>query len=344
MSEPLSKRSRTALIVLALLLAAGLGLRIAFGGGAGDEDDDAPKAPAATLDKGEDGKPVLQLAKGQAEALGLETESVSEGSSADALSVHGVVLDPLTFLDLDAKRKAATAALRAAQAADSAAQAELKRVEALHGTDHDASDKALQDAERAAADAAAQRATAEGEARKAQAAWTQTGLDSVDGLADFHRVVARLDLPLGAPAPAPMPKTLQATAAGVDHAFTVRVLGLAPGGSPLTGGLALLAVAPGAGLRPGVPVDASIPGAKHTRVIVPRAALLWSGGEARVFVQVGEGRFIPRSVQVDGETANGVALEGGLSRGDRVASQGALALEGEYARLAEGAEIGAGGV
>ena len=342
MSEPLSKRSRVALIALGVLLAGGIGARLAFGGA--PDDDEAPKAPAATLDKGADGKPALRLAKGQAEALGLQVQEASEAGDADPLAVHGVVLDPFLFLDLDTKRKAATAAARAAAAADDAAQAELHRVEALHGPERDASDKALQEARRAAAEAASQRASAEGEARKAQAAWSETHLESVDGLADFRRAVLRFDLPLGVPAPSPMPKTLTATAAGLETPFTVRVLGLAPGGSPLTGGLALLAVGPGTGLRPGLPVDAALPGTKRTRMLVPRAALVWSGEEARVFVEAGDGRFAPRVVQVAHETADGVALDGGLAKGDRVVVQGALALQGEYARLSEGAEIGAGGV
>jgi hypothetical protein len=61
-------------------------------------------------------------------------------------------------------------------------------------------------------------------------------------------------------------------------------------------------------------------------------------------VQVGEDRFLPRAVQVAGNAPGGVALEGGLAQGERVVVQGALALQGEYERLAEGAAIGAGGV
>jgi hypothetical protein len=342
MSEPLSKRSRAALVTLGLVLAAGIGARLAFGGPA--DDDEAPKAPAATLGKGPDGKPALQLAKGQAEALGLETQEAAETEAADTLTVHGVVLDPLAFIDLDTKRKAASASAKAAEAADASAQAELQRVEALHATDHDASDKALQEARRAAAEAGAQRASAEGEARKAQAAWAATGLDSVEGLGEFRRAIVRLDLPLGTPAPSPMPKTLKGTTPGMEASIPLRILGLAPGGSPLTGGLALLAVAPGANLRPGLPVDAVLGGVKRARVVVPRAAVVWSGQDAEVFVQVEADRFQPRKVAVAFPATEGLVLEGGLAKGDRVVTQGALAVQGEYARVAEGAEIGAGGV
>ncbi|HTL98299.1 MAG TPA: hypothetical protein VL181_05785, partial [Holophagaceae bacterium] len=278
----LPRRTKVALFALAALLAAGIGARLAFGGA--PDADDAEMAPAATLDKGADGKPAIKLAKGQAEALDLKTAAAEESTAADALALHGVVLDPFVFLDLDAKRRAASASAQAAMAADAAAQAELARIMALHGEDHGASDKALQEAQRAAADSHAQRAAAEGEARKAQAAWAQTGLDSVEGLSDFRRVIVRLDLPLGTPAPSPMPRALAASSPGVDGGIALRVLGLAPGGSPLTGGLALLAVAPGKGLRPGLPVDAELPGAKQARIVVPRAAVVWSGGQAQVFV------------------------------------------------------------
>ncbi|HET6331284.1 MAG TPA: hypothetical protein VFF76_10910 [Holophagaceae bacterium] len=339
----LSKRTKVALITLGLLLAAGIGARLAFGG-APDADDAPAKPPEATLDKGADGKPAIRLAKDQAEALDLKTAAATETTAADTLAIHGVVLDPFVFLDLDTKRRAASAAAQAAQAADAAAQAELSRVTALHGADHGASDKAMQEAQRAAADARAQRATTEGEARKAQAAWTQTGLDSVEGLGDFRRVIVRLDLPMGTSAPSPMPRTLAATSQGIEGTITLRVLGLAPGGSPLTGGLALLAVAPGKGLRPGLPVDAVLNGAKQTRVLVPRAAVVWSGGQAQVFVESGDGLFQPREVEVAFATGDDVVLAGGLKKNEQVVSQGALAMQGEYARLAEGAAIGAGGV
>lgn len=344
MSEPtgLSKQTKVALIALAVLLAVGIGARLAFGGGVDDED--APKPPMATLEKGADGKPTLKLAKGQAEALDLKTAAATETTASDTLAIHGVVLDPFAFLDLDAKRRSASASAQAAVAGDTAAQAELSRITALHGSDHGASDKALQEAQRVAADARAQRAAAVGEARKAQAAWAQTGLDSVEGLSDFRRVIVRLDLPMGTPAPVPMPRVLAATSPGIEGSIPLRVLGLAPGGSPLTGGLALLAVAPGKGLRPGVPVDAALDGAKAARVLVPRAAIVWSGAQAQVFVETGDGLFQPREVEVAFASGNDLVLAGGLKKDEQVVAQGALAMQGEYARLAEGAEIGAEGV
>ncbi len=343
-SSGLSKRAKLALVALTALLALGIGARLAFGGAAGDDDDEAAKPPMATLDKGVDGKPALHLAKGQAEALDLKTVPATETSAADTLTIHGVVLDPFAFLDLDTKRRSASASAQAAAAADTAAQAELARVTALHGSDHGASDKALQEAQRAAAEARTQRAAADGEARKAQAAWAQTGLDSVEGLSDFRRVIVRLDLPMGTPTPSPMPRSLMGASPGVEGSVALRVLGLAPGGSPLTGGLALLAVASGKGLRPGLPVDAVVMGAKQARVVVPRAAVVWSGGQAQVFVETGAGLFQPREVEVAFASGDVVVLASGLTNGDQVVLQGALAMQGEYARLAEGAEIGAGGV
>lgn len=338
----LSKRTKVALLALAVLLAFGIGARLAFGGAS--DDDETAKPPMATLDKGADGKPALKLAKDQAEALDLKTVTATETTATDTLAIHGVVLDPFTFLDLDTKRRSASASAQAAMATDAAAQAELSRITALHGADHGASDKALQEAQRAAADARAQRATAEGEARKAQAAWAQTGLDSVDGLSDFRRVIVRVDLPVGTPAPSPMSRTLTATSPGIEGSIPLRVLGLAPGGSPLTGGLALLAVAPGKGLRPGLPVDAMLSGAKQVRVLVPRAAVVWDGGQAQVFVESGNGLFQLREVEVAFDSGDDIVLAGGLKKDEQVVAQGALAMQGEYARLAEGAEIGAGGV
>lgn len=340
----LSRRARISLIALALLLAVGIGARLAFGGGAVDDDDDAPLPPQAQLAKGPDGLPALRLAKGQAEALDLQTAPAETAQVAASRTLHGVVLDPLPFLDLETRSRAAQAALQAASAAETAAEAELERVRALHGEDRGASDKALQEATRAAADARAARATAEGEARKAEAAWAETGLPSTAGLSDFTRVLVRLDLPLGVPAPSPLPKQLQATVAGLVTTVPLRILGLAPGGSPLTGGLALLALAPGRGLRPGLPVDADLKGPASRRIVVPDAAVVWSGGQAEVFLQVGDGLFEPRKVAIDSTNGGRAVLADGLSGGETVVRTGAVGLQGEYARLAEGQAIGAGGV
>lgn len=339
----LSRRAKATLIAFALLLAGGLGARLAFGGGAVDDDDDAPIAPTAQLAKGPDGRPALKLVQGQAEALDLQTAQAEPAQLPDTRTLHGVALDPLPFLDLEARRRSAQTALQATEAADRAAQAELARVTTLHGADRGASDKALQEATRAAAEAHAARVAAEGEAHRAQAAWAETGLDATTGLADFSRILVRLDLPSGAPAPSPMPKQLMGTVPGLG-AVPLRILGLAPGGSPLTGGLALLALAPGRGLRPGLPVDADLKGPAARRVVVPEAAVVWSGGQAEVFIQVGDGLFEPREVTVAATGGGRTALAAGLSGGETVVRQGALGLQGEYARLAEGQAIGAGGV
>ncbi len=345
-AHPLSRRSRLILAALALLLAGGIVTRILVGGPGvpADADDAAPPPSQATLAKGPDGQPALQLAKGQAEALGLETAPVQSVQAADRMILHGVVLDPLPFLDLESRRSATGAALVGARSAETAATAELARVKALHGEDQGASDKALQEAMRAEAEARAQLATAEGDARKAQAAWGQTGLRTTAGLAEFHRVLVRLDLPLGLAAPSPLPRTLAATIPGAPGPVTLQIVGLAPGGSPLTGGLALLALAPGRGLRPGLPVDAILSGSPAPRVEVPRTALLWSGGQAQVFVTVGPHRYQPRNVTVAFSGARTATLTASLAKDEPVVIQGALNLQGEYTRVVEGSAIGAGGV
>lgn len=344
LANPLSLRARLLLGSSALLLAVGITARL-VASGLGGETDGAPPPPSeATLVKGPDGQPVLQLAPGQATALDLKTAPAQESPASGTVVLHGVVLDPLPLLDLDARRRATASTLQAARTAEAAAQAELTRIRALHAVERDASDKALQEAQGAAAAATAQRLAAEVEAGRAQAAWAQVGLRDTAGLANFHRVVVRLDLPLGQPAPSPLPRRLMATVPGMIDPVSLEVIGLAPGGSPLTGGLGLLATAPGQGLRPGLPVDATLAGPAVPRVQVARTSVLWSGEQARVFVALTPDRFVPRPVAVAFETGPSVVLAGGLGRGERVVVQGTLALQGEYARLREGSAIGAGGV
>ncbi|HXC17142.1 MAG TPA: hypothetical protein VNV60_06850, partial [Holophagaceae bacterium] len=67
-------------------------------------------------------------------------------------------------------------------------------------------------------------------------------------------------------------------------------------------------------------------------------------GQAQVFVEAGDGLFQPREVDVAFASGDDLVLASGLKKGEQVVMQGALTMQGEYARLAEGAEIGAGGV
>lgn len=320
---------------LGLLLAAGAGFWLLRHRGAAEE-----AAPRAQVAPGPGSAPALKLDEAQLKALDLKVERAERRSVGDTAELHGVVLDPLPFLDLEAKRRAAAEALRSARAAEAAARSELARVQALHEDDRGASDKALQEAQGAFADASAKLIAAEGEARQSQAAWAQTGLEGVEGLAEFRAVLVRLELPLGAAAPAPLRRSLDAHLAGQDKPLKLHLLGLAPAGSALTGGLGLLGRIEAPGLRPGLPLDARLPQGAAERVLVPRAALLWAGDAAQVFVQLEDGRFQAREVKVAFASGEDVALEEGLEGGERVVVQGAQALQGELDRAAEPAQPG----
>jgi hypothetical protein len=334
-SVPFSWRLRLIVGSLAILTAAGLGLRLKYRGAPPESEE---SGSSAQLAKGPDGKPALRFTNEQCEALGLKITPAGLERLADAVALHGTVQDPLPLLDLENQARSAEATLAALKERASGAQAELTRIEALHAADRGASDKALQEARSASALAASERLAAEGAARKARAAWAQTGLRGTDGLADFRRVLVRLDLPLGHPLPSPLPGSLSASASGVGSNLRLDIVGIAPGGSPATGGLAFLALASGRGLRPGLPMDARLPSQSAFRVVVPRAAVLWAGSQAQVVVEAGPGVYQIRDVEVAfpaGEDR--LALATGLGRGERVVVEGAMAVQGEFARLGEGA-------
>jgi Cu(I)/Ag(I) efflux system membrane fusion protein len=83
------------------------------------------------------------------------------------------------------------------------------------------------------------------------------------------------------------------------------------------------ALAPGAAAW----LDAE-PGTRDA-LVVPRDAVVPGSGEARVFVDVGDGHFAPRVVTTGAEREGLVEIVAGLREGERVATVGAFLLEAE---------------
>jgi cobalt-zinc-cadmium efflux system membrane fusion protein len=84
-------------------------------------------------------------------------------------------------------------------------------------------------------------------------------------------------------------------------------------------------------LKPGMFATASIQsGTKGRKIIaLPEEAIFLDGSERYVFVEDGNGRFLPRGVVVGPAIGCGVAIREGLKPGERVAVKGIFALKSE---------------
>ena len=83
-------------------------------------------------------------------------------------------------------------------------------------------------------------------------------------------------------------------------------------------------------LRPGMFARVTLHGAETDRVVhVPREALIRGGSVDRVVLALGDGRFRAQPVQVGIESSDRVAIESGVSAGDRVVTSAQFLIDSE---------------
>jgi Cu(I)/Ag(I) efflux system membrane fusion protein len=86
----------------------------------------------------------------------------------------------------------------------------------------------------------------------------------------------------------------------------------------------------GPGMRPNMLANVTLVGeAGEPAVMIPRSALIRGGGEERVVVALGEGRFAPRRVVAGAESGDRVVIRGGLAEGEQVVVAGQFLLDSE---------------
>lgn len=88
---------------------------------------------------------------------------------------------------------------------------------------------------------------------------------------------------------------------------------------------------PGESFRPGEAVSVELPtGETAKRIVVPSTAVLWDGtGNTWAYVEVQEGVFRRRKIQIGPASGNTIAVERGLREGEMVVTVGAEVLYGE---------------
>ena len=255
---------------------------------------------------------------------GLELAPARSAELVPLRTAYGRVLDPLPLLDSVLARSAALRLLESARL-------ELRRVEALRDHDRNASERELEAArlafERAKLDlhAASARVSSAWGARAA----ARSDLDAlVERLAAGDAAIGRLDLPAGEAASADDSQRIEVSlpARGAPS-IPALVLGPAPSTDPMLQGAGYLVLLDAAPPPPGSPLVARLPsGERIAGVFVPAAAIVWSEGEALVFVEAAAHVFESRAVERLGALDGGWLAAGGVAVGDRLVVRGAQQL------------------
>jgi membrane fusion protein, copper/silver efflux system len=86
---------------------------------------------------------------------------------------------------------------------------------------------------------------------------------------------------------------------------------------------------PGDQIKPDQYLNVKIQVEKVDKLVVPSDAVLDTGEQRYVFVDLGDGYFEPREVRVAMQTADGIAIEEGLNEGERVVTAANFLLDSE---------------
>jgi hypothetical protein len=266
---------------------------------------------------------VLALTAAQQRAVGVRIDHPIETASPPQIEAHGLVLDPVTLV-ADAGR------VDSSQAALHSAVADVARLEGLYHDNGNVSLKALQAAQTAQAEAAAQARVATttfamqwGPVATVSASRRRALIDAVSA---GRHILVRADLPGRLAAGAIARRALiEADGIGID----AQVLGSLPRTDPQlrSAGWLLEVDRRPEGLGPGTHVRVRLQRASVRGLLVPAVALLYGARGAYVYRQVGEGGAAERhyeAVPVKLLTAVGDGwLVAGLTSTDSIVVQGA---------------------
>jgi hypothetical protein len=284
-------------------------------------EEKKPEAPSH-VEHGTNGETIIKLDAATQKTMGLELVTLEVAHLNPQLKGYGRVLDYSALA-------AAVADLTTAQAADTASQAEVKRLKTL-AAQSNASDRALQAAEATAAHDQAQLTAAR---LKLTASWSSALADRQDlgelvqRLGSFNAALVELDVPGGEAVPAMPTGARLLSLADQTKPFDAQVLGPAPSVDPQMQGRGfLLLVEPNPNkLAPGAAVTGflQLPGEPQTGVTVPRETLVRFNGAAWVYKQTGDETFERVEVPLEQPIEAGWFVTEGVKAGDKVVRVGA---------------------
>jgi hypothetical protein len=260
--------------------------------------------------------------------MGLETAPLAAAKLKPEVRGYGRVLDvsPLATL---------VAELTTAQAASDASQAELKRLQTL-AAQNNASERALQSADAAAARDQAQAASARLRllVNWGSAIAERKDLSSfVQSLSSLAEALVQLDLPAGQPVPSQPTGARLLSLADESHPIEAKFLGSAPMvDAQMQGrGLFFLVQSNLSRLTPGAAVRGyiSLPGEARSGAAVPRQAILRFSGATWVYLQTSAETFQRTEVALQAPLSEGWFVRENLKSQDKVVTVGAQQLLSE---------------
>jgi hypothetical protein len=289
----------------------------------------------------QNGETVLTLDGETQSKLGLKVALLQETSMRGNLTVPAVVISVQDLVTLRTSYVEAQSRLEKAQANAEVARKEYDRLKALFREDQNASQKALQAAEGAsrvdAAEARAASAELDLQATAVRESWGSVvekwltgGGSTLRDVLDLREMMVQITLPAGQTA-APQTVSLEMPGAALARASLVSPF---PRVDPRLQGTSFLYELPARpSLAPGLNLVAHLSIGRILKgVMVPEAAVVWSGGKAWVYQQTGPNRFTRRGVTTDTPTGKGFFVAQVFSPGDKVVIGGAQLLLSEEFR------------
>lgn len=301
-------------------------------------DPDTPAAKAATSGaaaqpSAETNADTVSMPAGAARRMGLRVTVLKPARHEKEMETTAVVLSPTGLAHLAAAYLAETEQLGVDRANLTVARNEYGRQRELYRADQTTSLKALQAARGALSSSRTQTGTAQRQLRldaldvrqqwgPVLAKWLVADSPAFERILHQQEWLVQVTIDASGPA-RPARQILLVAPSGVT-AFG-RFLSSFPRTNPMIQGLNFLYEIPArSGLAPGLNLIAEIPvGMVRSGVVVPSAAVVWSGGEAWAYKEIAANRFERFVVATDEPTSAGWFVTRGFAPGDRVVTHAA---------------------
>lgn len=293
----------------------------------------ADSVPAATTSAG-----TVVISAAQATMSGIDVRTLPLTRFQPQTSTYASVLDPGPLLQLRGQLRSAQVQSDAARAQAVASQREYRRLARLNRQDHTVSDKATEaahaawEADRAHLQSAQAILSAERDTARSRWGGVLTGWalaarsPQLDALNSDRQALLSVALPQNGATGSP-PPTIRIGVPGAGSEFTARFASASPLADPLTQSPAYFYLAPRAGLRTGMRIEAFSPaGPSVEGVVIPNSAVVWYANRPWAYVQSDATHFTRREIAVDTPAADGWFVAHGWHGGERVVVKGAALL------------------
>ncbi len=332
-------------ILLAIIVALGWGL-VYF---ARDEiaalnsEAREVKAKPGTQTQSDDGATLVRISEKTQKGSAIVTRPLESYALQSRAEIFGSVVNIQSLVEQRARFVAAQNEIRVVQASLTRSSAEYQRMQTLFRDKQMVSLRAVQAAESDWKSDQAKRASSESEVANIRAAARQQWGDALsrtalatgrdfDGFLNGQQVLVQLSWGTEQGEP---PMTIKISqVGGADHPVVAQFVSAALQADNEVAGRTFWYRAPGAGLRVGMRVAATLDDAKGARsgVSVPFSAPVWHGGKAWVYVKRDDDTFERREVATAESTGDGWFNSAPFKSGDEVVVSGAQLLLSEEFR------------